>query len=580
MYASFLPARQASLRLFVLLVTLLLAGPGRGWAQAPAWAQAVSLNPSGGGGTSDCRAVATDAAGNQYVTGIFGGTLVLGSTTLVSAGGNDIFIAKRSAATGAWLWAVRAGGSGNDGAGYKMGVDAGGNALVTGYFTNTASFGSSPAAIALTSAGGYDVFVAKFGAATGACTWAVRAGGSGNDLGSGMTVDAGGNALVTGSFSGTASFGTSPAPTALVATALSGDAFVAKFGAATGVCAWAVGAGGSSGGAVGNGVAVDAGGNALVIGTFFGTASFGTSPAAIVLTSAGSTDAFVAKFGAATGACAWAVGAGGSGGDAGYGMAVDAGGNALVTGSFLGTASFGTSPVPTALVATGQSGDVFVAKFRAATGACAWAVGAGGSGGADSGIGVAVDAGGNALVTGSFQGTITFATTPAPTTLASPGRGNVFVARFGAAAGTCAWAVQTSGGGATGNSVAVDAGGNALVTGGFTGTTNFGSLALVGPAALVTTGFLAVLGGAGTLPTRAPAPGPAFTLFPNPARNACQIQGTAAGAAVILYDVLGRPLARALADASGTARLALPDGLAPGLYLVRCGGQVQRMAVE
>ena len=38
--------------------------------------------------------VATDAAGNAFVVGYFSGNITIGSTTLVSAGLNDVFIAK------------------------------------------------------------------------------------------------------------------------------------------------------------------------------------------------------------------------------------------------------------------------------------------------------------------------------------------------------------------------------------------------------------------------------------------------------------------------------------------------------
>ncbi len=576
MYASFLSARPALLRLFVLLVTLLLAGPGRGWAQVPAWAQAVSFAPSGGSGYSEGRATATDAAGNQYVTGLFDGTLVLGNTTLVAVAFADVFVAKRSAA-GAWLWAVRAGGSGND-VSSGVAVDAGGNALVTGSVGVMASFGTSPAPTVLPGVGSANVFVAKFGATTGVCTWVVEARGSGYDTGNGVAVDASGNALVTGTFQGTINFATTPTATSLPAMGVD-DVFVAKFGAGTGACAWAVRAGGSGrdGGA---GIATDANGNALVTGDFQTTASFGTSPVPTSLVAVGGYDVFVAKFGAGTGVCAWAVRAGGSGQDDGNGIAVDAGGNALVTGDFQTTANFGTGPAAIALASVG-SYDVFVAKFGASTGACAWAVPAGGSG-YDNSIGVAADAGGNALVTGSFEGTARFGAGSVPTSLLSAGNSDVFVAKFGAGTGACAWAVGAGGSGSdAGYGTAVDAGGNAVVSGNFQLVANFGNLALVGNSGSSTlTGFLAVLGGAGTLPTRAPAPGPAFTLFPNPARRACQVQGTPAGAEVTVYDALGRPLAHAPADAAGTARLALPDGLAPGLYLVRSGGQVQRLAVE
>ena len=58
---------------------------------------------------------------------------MLGTTTLVSAGFRDFFVAKRAGSTGAWLWAVRAGDSGDD-YGIGVAVDAAGNALVTGMF--------------------------------------------------------------------------------------------------------------------------------------------------------------------------------------------------------------------------------------------------------------------------------------------------------------------------------------------------------------------------------------------------------------------------------------------------------------
>lgn len=577
MHPAFFAARPSLLGL--LLLVLLLAGPGRGWAQAPSFTQALSFNPSGGGGTSVGRAVATDAAGNQYLTGSFEDTLVLGSTRLITsrARGRSLFVAKRSAVTRAWLWVVQTRESGNA-HGTGVAVDAAGNALVTGAFSGPISFGTSTASILLTS-GSSIAFVAKFEASTGACTWAVQAGGvNGSGVGTGVAVDAGGNALVTGSFVGASSFSTSPLPTVLTAAGTA-DVFVARFEASTGACTWAVRAGGSYY-EYPTGIAVDGGGNAVVAGYFEVTATFGSGPAATVLTSAGNNDGFLAKFGAAAGACAWAVRVGGSSNDYAAAVAVDAGGNALVTGSFNGTATFTTRPAPTTLVSAGTA-EAFVAKFEASTGGCAWAVPTS-SGGGGSGNGVAVDANGNALVVGAFCGRAGFSTSPTLTYLQATGSCNVFVARFGAATGACAWVV---GGGSNtndyGHGIAVDAAGNALVTGWFRTSALFGRLALVGGSALgVGTGFLVVVASAGTLATAPPAALPVFTLFPNPARSACQVQGAAAGAAVTLLDALGRPLARAVADASGTARLALPTGLAPGLYLVRSGGQRRRLAVE
>ena len=71
-----------------------------------------------------------------------------------------------------------------------------------------------------------------------------------------------------------------------------------------------------------------------------------------------------------------------------------------------------------------------------------------------------------------------------------------------------------------------------------------------------------------------------LTLAPNPARTAVAVGGAEAGAAVTVRDALGRVVASATADAAGTAALALPVGLAAGVYVVQCGGLARRLAVE
>jgi alpha-tubulin suppressor-like RCC1 family protein len=71
-----------------------------------------------------------------------------------------------------------------------------------------------------------------------------------------------------------------------------------------------------------------------------------------------------------------------------------------------------------------------------------------------------------------------------------------------------------------------------------------------------------------------------FTLYPNPAHDAVTVTGLQAGQLIEVFDALGRALLTATADASGSARLVLPTGLAAGVYLVRSGSQVQRLTVE
>jgi len=72
-----------------------------------------------------------------------------------------------------------------------------------------------------------------------------------------------------------------------------------------------------------------------------------------------------------------------------------------------------------------------------------------------------------------------------------------------------------------------------------------------------------------------------LALFPNPAHGgAATLTGVAAGQAVTVLDALGRLVLAAVADASGTAALALPAGLPGGVYVVRAGAQALRLTVE
>src|SRR5262249_52289251 len=81
----------------------------------------------------------------------------------------------------------------------------------------------------------------------------------------------------------------------------------------------------------GSAIAVDAAGNAYVTGETR-SANFPTPAGGVQPRSPGSLDAFVAKLNATGSALLYSTYLGGSGGDIGYGIAVDAAGNACVTG--------------------------------------------------------------------------------------------------------------------------------------------------------------------------------------------------------------------------------------------------------
>ena len=178
-----------------------------------------------------------------------------------------------------WLWAAQAGGSSTE-AGSGIITDNAGSIYVTGSFYSTATFGS----YSITSAGGFDIFVAKMDA-TGNWLWAVSAGASEWDFGCEITVDATGNSYVTGNFQGTATFGSYS-----ITSAGDDDIFVAKMGN-SGNWLWVTQAGGTDGDG-GVGITIDDTGNSYVTGRFQGTAIFGS----FTQTSSGADDIFVARW--------------------------------------------------------------------------------------------------------------------------------------------------------------------------------------------------------------------------------------------------------------------------------------------
>ncbi|MCT1403168.1 SBBP repeat-containing protein [Paenibacillus sp. p3-SID867] len=98
----------------------------------------------------------------------------------------------------ALVYATYLGGSGED-RGFAISVDAAGNAYVTGY-TESADFPVTPGALDTTFKGMREVFVTKLNSSGSALIYSTYLEGLGSlrDEGHGITVDALGNAYVTG----------------------------------------------------------------------------------------------------------------------------------------------------------------------------------------------------------------------------------------------------------------------------------------------------------------------------------------------------------------------------------------------
>jgi hypothetical protein len=351
-------------------------------------------------------------------------------------------VAQLRAQTPVFTWVKTAGASTNDSAKFVT-TDPQGNVIVTGYFRETVTFASTNLTAANANSDGY---VAKY-ATNGALIWIRQISGNdtNGDVGYGVATDASGNILVTGNFSGTASFG----GTNLV-SAGGRDMFLAKFDP-SGTVLWATQAGGTNDD-IGLHVAVDNSGNSIVTGYFRNLSSFGSTN--LNSGSSNYSDSYVAKYDA-SGQLLWVRQIGGNRFDSGYVAVVDAAGNIYATGYF------NTSVSVSVATLTGTSDEMYLVKFDSA-GTLLWARSAGGTG-SDKGSSVALDSTNGVYVTGWFQKTIAFP----GTNLFSLGGYDGFLAKYNVD-GTFNWARQMGTGEVFAQSVVVDNSGAIWVLGDFT----------------------------------------------------------------------------------------------------------------
>ncbi|MCC6525301.1 MAG: hypothetical protein IT373_21790 [Polyangiaceae bacterium] len=281
---------------------------------------------------SSAQALAIAPNGDVLIGGRFAGTVDFGGGNLTAtSNAGDLFVA-RFDASGTHL-ASRALPLSAFGARGLTGValDSAGNLVACGYYTGTLTLGGACGALSGTS----DAFVVKLDPA-GQCLWAVDFGDGNVQSAWSLAVDPADQIVVVGRFQGSLT----PAP-------LSGptgdlNAFVMKL-ASDGAVLWARGAGGN-GTDHAQEVALDAAGNAVVIGTFAQSLQWTPAPP---LTTAGGDDLFVAKLDPA-GNAVWSRGFGGTGNDgevASEDVAVDPLGRIYFTAAFAGTVDFGLGPL-------------------------------------------------------------------------------------------------------------------------------------------------------------------------------------------------------------------------------------------
>lgn len=430
------------------------------------WAKTIS-------GTNGERGISLQIGGNGdiYLTGNFSGTTDFDPSsmeaTLTSVGGYDIFVAKYSF-SGEYVWAKAFGGLNAD-SGRFISIDSDNNVYLTGYFSGVADFDPSENSANLISVGIYDIFLTKYDS-SGNYLWAKNMGGTIDGYGESLALDNSGNIYVTGYFRGAIDFDPSAA-ISNISSMDSYDIFIAKYDK-FGNYVWAEALGGP-GADIGQAIALGENNNIYVTGYFNDSVDFDPSPDLFILGSLGGSDIFLSKYDS-SGNYLLAINMGGTGGDQGWGVALDQNNNVHITGYFHGIADFDPSLEEIELTSVvGIS--VFVAKYSFdGIYFNAFATLDGDGGEDDNGNSIVADESGNLYLTGNFWGTVDFNPSIGVDNLISSGNNpDIFLAKYDNI-GNFVWAGKMGGNSSDyGMSVAIDGDGNLIITGSFEGIADF-----------------------------------------------------------------------------------------------------------
>jgi hypothetical protein len=338
------------------------------------------------GGSADDwgMAITVDAAGEAYVTGRTASTDFPTLNPYQTDNGNwDVFVTKLNSSGSTLIYSTYLGGS-NSEESWDIVLDDAGAAYVTGY-TQSADFPTvNPYQ---TDQGGYDAFVVKLGNNGSSLVYSSYLGGSAADYGEDIAVDAAGAMYVAGRTASTNFPTLNPYQTDQGGT----DAFVTKLNSSGSSLVYSTYLGGSSTDESWD-MVIDAAGAVYVMGT---TESSDFPTLNPFQTNQGGVDVFITKLNNSGSSLVYSTYLGGNSDDYGKSIAVDAAGAAYVTG---GT----DSPNFPTLNAyqTDQGGyDVFITKLNSSGSSPVYSTYLGG-GLRDFGRGIALDATGDAYVTG------------------------------------------------------------------------------------------------------------------------------------------------------------------------------------
>ncbi len=402
----------------------------------------------GGNSYDEGNGIAVDGNGNAYVAGWtespdFPTTSSAFRTTYPGCPYQDCgaaFVAKLNSSGTGLLYSTYLGGSGSVSCGYgctgtgdyaaSIAVDSNGNAFVTGQATSSDFPLTSGAYQTVLRSPGGNAFVAKINPLGTGLTFSTYLGGSGGDNGGGIAIDGSGAAYITGNttsedFPTTADAFQPNLPECLYGFCDS-EAFISKLDATGSALLYSTYLGGSSGYEFAEGIVVDGNGSAYITGQTY-SPDFPTTPGAFQTAMICIWDVyqnscsyaphgFVTKLNSNGTGLVYSTFVGSPGTDFAYGIALDSGNNAFITGY---TWSSGFPVTPGAFQSTypEESGQGFVAALDSRGSNLIYGTYLGGMGdslgGPDpetSGRGIAVDTAGDVFVAG-FTRSINFPTT-------------------------------------------------------------------------------------------------------------------------------------------------------------------------
>lgn len=351
------------------------------------------------GGSSDdyAQGIDIDSSGAAYVSGYTHSNnfpVTTGAYDTTFNGNQDGFVAKIVADGSSLAYGTFFGGSSYDYP-HAIAVDSGGAAYITGYTYIDAGVPVTAGAFDTSHNGSYDAFAAKFSADGSTLAFSTYIGGSSDDLGYAIDVDASGAPAIAG-YTCSSNF---PTTAGSFDPTWSGscEAFVTKLSTAGNSLDYSTFVGGNSSDYA-HGLALDASGAGYLTG-YTCSSNFPVTSGGFDTSWNGTCSAFVAKLNPSGSALTYSTYLGGSNSEYGWAIAVDAAGSAYVAG----LTHSGNFPTVSPVSGSYQGGgDGFISKLAPDGSALAYStyLGGGQPGGDDVAFAIAVNASGEAYVVG------------------------------------------------------------------------------------------------------------------------------------------------------------------------------------